>query len=133
MLIGRKQLKTSRVIQMAWETLKANSSKRTTKPSIGIQKNGRISWNEGTQEELGDPQFVELLLDRQGMRLGLKAGQQAEETFSVRKSGTQKTWGISAYGALNIASLVVEKAYRKYAKVEKGIVFIDISDIGKYQ
>ncbi len=115
---------------MSWKKLHSRSSARSTKPAIGIQKNGRISWNEGTQQALQSPQFVELLYDEANKRLGLqKAPVEGEDTFVVRQASKQRTWGISALGALRSIGIEIKQAYRKAAQVEEGVVFIVMSDL----
>jgi hypothetical protein len=119
------------VIADEWEVLPAKASKRTDSPALSLQKNGRISWNEGAQRAMGDPDFVELLLNRRTGRLGLRKVEKSEQAFHVRKSGSQRTWALSAEGALNQAGIKAEVAYRRYADVSNGVVSIDISELLK--
>jgi hypothetical protein len=114
---------------MAWEKLSAKISKRTDMAAISIQKSGRVAWNQGTQKALGEPNFVELLIDRKAGRLGLRKADKGMANFPVKQVGSQKTWGISAQGALGLAGLSVDAAYRRYAEVDNDVVFIDIAEL----
>jgi hypothetical protein len=114
---------------MAWTKLSRRSSLRSEKPSIGIQKNGRLSWNTGTQNALRSPQYVELLYDRDTRRLGIRRVEVEDiDTFQVRKAEKQQSWGISALGALNTIGISAAKAYRRFAKTDGDIVFITVED-----
>lgn len=114
---------------MSWEVLPAGVSKRSNEPAISVQKNFRISWNRGTQDALGNPEHVDLLLDRSGRRLGLRKCELSETSFKARKAKDQDTWGISAKGPLTAAGIAVEASHRRYAETADGIVFIDITEI----
>ncbi len=114
---------------MPWEKLSAKSSKRTDMPALSIQKNGRVAWNLGAQNALGDPEFVELLIDHEANRLGLKKTVKGDDNFIVRKNKNQKTWSISAQGALNSTGLVVDASYRRYGEVSDNVVYININEI----
>ena len=73
---------------------------------------------------------MELLLDSEGKRLGLrKAKSEHEDAFPVRKTKNQNTWGMSALGALRSIGIRVDKAYRKIAKTDEEVVFISIEDL----
>lgn len=114
---------------MSWKKLQARTSKKDTTPALSIQKNGRVAWNLGTHEKLGEPEYVELLLDIEGKRLGVRKVKKTEDAFAVRQTGKQKSWGISAMGALSSEGITVEAAYRKFAQVEDNVVFINIDEI----
>jgi hypothetical protein len=104
-------------------------SKRSNDPSISIQKNGRISWNKGTQHALGNPEFVDVLLDRLEKRLGVRRSERTETAYTVRKSATQDSWGVSADGPLKAAGIVVSRSHRRYAAVDGEIVYIDLTEL----
>lgn len=114
---------------MPWQKLRPRISARVRVPAIGIQKNGRIAWNEGTQKALGEPEWVELLYDEKEKKLGLRKVEQSEEAFPVRKAGRQRTWGISALGALKSIGIEIDAAYRRYADIEGDVVSIDVSGL----
>jgi hypothetical protein len=114
---------------MPWEKLPAEMSKRSEMPAISLQKGGRVAWNEGTNKSLGEPDFVELLIDRKTMRLGLRKSIKGAGNFPVRRVGSQRTWMINAAGTLGLVGLLVDTAYRRYAEVDDDIVFIDISEL----
>lgn len=115
---------------MTWKKLPRRSSIRSNKPAIGIQKNGRISWNLGTQQALGSPEYVELLYDPQKKKLGLRKVESEDlDTFPVRQAGKQRTWGISALGALRSIGIEVDKAYRVFAEIEGDIAAISVEEV----
>lgn len=99
--------------------------------AISIQRNGKITWNKRVQEELGEPEWVDLFLDVGGeeKRLGLMKSVRGEGSAKVNKHSGQNTWTISALGALRVAGLLVERAYRRPAQREGEVVYIDISEL----
>lgn len=115
---------------MTWKKLHRRASVRSDKPAIGIQKNGRIAWNAGTQEALGLPEYIELLYDEKNKRIGLKKTDSEDlDTFPVRQAAKQRTWGVSALGALRSIGIEVDKAYRAFAEVDGDIVSISVEQL----
>ena len=113
-----------------WKQLRAHASVRSYVPSVGLQRNGRIAWNRGAQESLGHPQFVRLLLDDEGQRLGVQKAECMEEgAFAVQKAAKQQTWSISAFGALQQVGLSVGYSYRKYAQQDGDILWIPLAEL----
>lgn len=101
---------------MSWKELSSHARVIKIVPAMSIMKNGRITWNEGMQKALGNPEFVKLLVDEEQRRIGLVKAEISATNFGVRKAANQGTWGISAYGALRVADLTVDKAYRNIAQ-----------------
>jgi hypothetical protein len=115
---------------MPWRKLKRRSSIKSTKPAISIQKNGRIAWNQGTQNVLGNPTFVELLYDDVHRMLGVRAvSEENTESFPVYKSPKQNTWGIHAKGALDTVGVMVDKSFHKLATTDRDVVSISVEEI----
>lgn len=120
---------------MNWETLDARSSRRTDEPAISVQKNYRVSWNQGAQKAMGGPEYIEILLNREAGLLGLRRAEKSETTFPVRRVAGQRSWGVSAQGALVTAGITdVERSHRRYADAEEladgsSVLFIDISPL----
>lgn len=115
---------------MSWRKLKRRSSIRSIKPAISIQKNGRIAWNLGTQDVLGNPTFVELLYDDAHKILGVRAVQEeSTESFPVYKSAKQNTWGIHAKGALDTVGVTVDKSFHTLATTDRDVVSISVAEI----
>ncbi len=100
---------------MEWESIPATTRARTDKPALSIGRNGQIRWNRGFHEALGEPEYVELLVDMQNRRLGIRRAQEAQGSFAVHKASRQRTWGISAGGALRHKGIVSTHALRRWA------------------
>ena len=115
---------------MSWEKLKRGASVKSQVPAISIQKSGRVTWNVGAQEALGSPQYVDVLCDLDGNRFGLrKASGQGADTFPVRTSARQRTWGVSARAGLRAIGIELATAFRGLAEREGDVLFIDISPL----
>lgn len=114
---------------MGWIVLASGTSKRSNEPAISLMKNYRISWNRATQQVLGEPEFVDLLIDPATKRMGLRRTAKSEVSFPVRKSASQDSWGISAEGPLKAAGILVASSHRRYAETTDGIVHIGIAEL----
>lgn len=117
---------------MAWQKLSARANVRSDKPTIGVMKNGRITWNKATQEALGEPSGVVVLFDPEEKRLAIQKVDNGEpgEFFQVTKAKNQASWSVSALGALRVAGIEVNKAFRGAAKdYGSGAWGIDVSEL----
>lgn len=120
---------------VGWRELSTRTKVQSDTPTIGVTRDGRITWNRATQEALGAPVRVALLYDPEQRRLALRKVTTNEpgRSFRVFKASRQATWGISARGALKAAGIVHSQAYRQEAKhygdgiwgIEIGALFED--------
>lgn len=59
---------------MPWETFSAKGRPaQGHTPQVGVHAHGRIALNQAAYQALGQPSHVELLYDRDGRRVGLRA------------------------------------------------------------
>ncbi len=117
---------------MGWRPLRPGIQRGTEQPTVSIQKSGAVTWNQSAHEALGRPAQVEIMLDADRGRLGLRRAQDADESFRVRKLGPQNTWIASARGALRRAGLLPPSAYRQVAELEDGLLQIDVSELMRH-
>jgi len=119
-----------------WKKIKATSGRRRGVSSLSIQKWGRIMWNKSAHAALGEPQFVELLIDGDNNRLGIRSTSNSDtsDDFEVKTSTNQNSWSINSKIALREVEMVVERAFRRDAQLDDdGVLFIDVSEIADHQ
>lgn len=102
---------------MTWQEWAPRTRPRTTVPALSIQANGSLAWNKGLHDKLGEPTYVRVMHDADGQRLAIRAAERTMEAFTVHRTGRQKSWHISAAGAVKAyMGGLPERAYRRYAE-----------------
>jgi hypothetical protein len=88
-----------------------------------------IYWNKDSHEIIGEPEWVELFVDRDAGKL-LFSGVESinEDAFSVRRFGDGYYWGISAWRLINQLGITLRKTKRFEAIEEDGMLMIDIGE-----
>lgn len=114
---------------MSWKSLRPGVYRGTVQPTVSIQKSGAVTWNQSAHEALGQPEMVEILFDPERGLLGLRPTEAADGSFRVRRLGPQNTWITSARGALRRVGLLPESAFRQVARMEGGVLVIDVSEL----
>ena len=114
---------------MAWRPLRPGVYRDMAQPTISIQKSGAVTWNESAHRALGQPDSVEIQFDEERKLLGLRRTGEGENSFRVRRLGTQNTWITSARGALRRVGLLPDSAHRRPAQRENDLLVIVVSEL----
>jgi hypothetical protein len=97
-------------------------------PKISIQRSGSLSINRAAYRDLGEPEAVELLYDRERSLMGLRYANPAERTaYTVRMNTKGSTYLISAAAFLKHYGIDSSKARRWVATRQDKVLCVDIS------
>ena len=99
-----------------WEVLSSQARLADRLLMLSINRNGRLTFNAPLFKALGEPEFIRLLYDSESDRLGVVKSAPAIDAYPVKKSKTQETYGVSAFGPLKAIERAPEKAFRAQAK-----------------
>ncbi|HEX3359599.1 MAG TPA: hypothetical protein VHS74_01290 [Solirubrobacterales bacterium] len=117
---------------MPFETFKRQRAIQTTEPAVTIQKRGTFSLNSPAFEALGNPEYLELLYDRQERLIGLrKADSSVPHAYLVRplgKGGT--TQMVSGTAFLAYYGIEFDTARRWIAQLQDDVLVIDLKEPG---
>ena len=116
---------------MPFETFKRQRLKPGAQPLVTIQKKGVLSLNRAAYASLDEPEAVELLYDRESRRIGIRKVDSAlDHAYVVRSFGKGGTWLISGTAFTNYYDIDTSVPTRREARVEDGVLVIDLNDPG---
>jgi hypothetical protein len=101
-------------------------------PFVTIQKKGIFALNHAAYDALAAPKTVELLYDREKRLIAMRKVKEGfEHGLNVRQGTNSKiTWQISGKGFLKFYGVRVSEAVRRPARLEDGLLIIDLNDPG---
>jgi hypothetical protein len=103
----------------------------TDKPSVTIQKKGLFSINAPAFDELGKPEAVEFLYDRENQVIGIRPVERdADHAYFPRAVGRGSTWLIAGTAFTKFYGIDVSEARRRTVEVKDGTLLIDLKDPG---
>jgi hypothetical protein len=115
-----------------FESYKRQRRAPSTDPFVTIQKKGTFALNQAAYDALAAPKTVELLYDRDEQLIAIrKVTQGFEYGLNVRQgTNSRVTWQISGKGFLKFYGVHVSRAVRRPARIENGMLVIDLNDPG---
>jgi hypothetical protein len=117
---------------MPWETFDKRATPMLKTPSVTIQAKGIFSLNASAYAQLGSPEAVELLYDRDAHRIGLQPAPPTSPTaYPARPVGTGKTHLVVGATFLKYYSIPFGVPTRYEVRVEDGVLVIDLNQEGR--
>jgi hypothetical protein len=104
----------------------------SSEPVITIQKKGIFRLNRAAYDAVGGPEAVELLYNRDKRLIAMrKAKPGLPRAFALLTRSTHgDSWYISGRGFLRFYGIEVTRSVRRQARVENGMLVIDLNDPG---
>lgn len=114
---------------MPFEVFKRQMAPLAKRPFVTIQKKGILSLNASAHAQLGDPDAVELLFDREERKIGIRAiDANAEHAYAIRSMGKAgSSWLISAIAFADYYQVPTEIARRYPVDVQDNILIVDLN------
>lgn len=114
---------------MAWLVL--GTGEAAVPAEMSIRKGGRISWNLAAQTALGNPKYVDILVDVERNLLGIRKARSG--SAKVTRDRKRNHWLISALVTLRQARLLVERPHHRPASLDGDILYIPLDALGETQ
>lgn len=113
-----------------WETFTVSGGRGVYEKRVSLSPRGVLTLNQPTFDELGEPEVVELLFDRDAQLIGLKPSTpEIKFAAKVRKQGGNKSYLVNARPFCYHYKIGPEQTLRfKDIVVEEGILVLDLNN-----
>jgi hypothetical protein len=127
---------SSRETQLAdtsgWTLFDRKSQPKTNAPRVTLQAAGTFSMNEAAFEALGRPAQVEMLYHEGEQLVGFRpAGEESAHSYPIKPQQNARTFQTGGRAFCSAFGIETGTARRFAAKVESGLLVIDLKDEAK--
>ena len=110
----------------SWEVFTRGSLAAGPVLLFTIRAEGRFVLNRAAYDALGQPEYVELLYDREAQLIGVRsADEQSKDAYVVKKQSRGDTYGMSGAAFCKHYDIQVERSQRYVATIDNGDLVVN--------
>lgn len=113
-----------------FETFEKGASKPVAWPEVTILRKGSLHMNAAARELLGNPDFVELLFDRERQIVGLAASVPSSPNSYKLSSGRDVVWTVSLVSFLKFYDIEVRESRKRIPTLDGAVLCINLNEPG---
>jgi hypothetical protein len=113
---------------MSWTLAERVVRLVSSDPAISVYKGGNVRWNQAAHSALGEPLYVELLVDRERKLLGIRRSEDNPKAFTVRHLPNRLSIAARpTLAALELGRPVTIRARK--AEFVEGVLAIEVEEL----